>query len=663
MAEYLDKTGLTYLWSKIKAKFDAKADKSALDAKADKTTVDALGKRIDNLILSSGTESSAEVVDARTGYDGTVYDTLGTSIRTQVSELKSDLVNSNTYSLKEYAKNGTLANVNLPLIVGQILSFNIGSSPVFNSQSDRLRTDYLFVNDIDKVTVVPRKLEQANNNFYFKVFLFDKYKNAISGGSYDKWCEDTKVIDVTDACFMIICIQCISGMTSQKLTMFVDGVIPTNEINPIWEIGAIYGTHLLDSYNTDRIRTDYFYREEPFFVVSNNFPVEIYKYNSDGEYVGVYPYNTGTRMCDGGYWYRMMGKSSDYNKGSFVHVIPCSDFNNFNLSNGFLYENAIYTDAIGSQGIANVGNYIYSFTGQGYVRKINKKTYEGTLLTLNGDFGHSNSATYNTDNSKIYVAKDENIVIECDMGLNIIREITLDKNISGIEWINSKFYILYADFSIGIYTNDFVSEKTIVLSKTISSEDYISQGFSTDGYCLYIPVTTDTPASYTDTMKTFIYDMNGVYIGERYSKYSEELEDITFDRSTNTYYFSYQTSSFGCRICELKNKTDWISDLDLFRATVSESNINFKFKFDGNHVFIGGFINVSETGNITRLLRSISPIEPMKVKNISMFDSINTTIIMTNTTGEGFKDKHVPINIDNVGTYMINDDYYVNPMV
>lgn len=91
MAEYLDKTGLTYLWSKIKAKLDAKADKTALDAKADKTTADALGKRIDNLILSSGTESSAEVVDARTGYDGTKYDTLGTAIRTQVSELKEDL--------------------------------------------------------------------------------------------------------------------------------------------------------------------------------------------------------------------------------------------------------------------------------------------------------------------------------------------------------------------------------------------------------------------------------------------------------------------------------------------------------------------------------------------------------------------------------------------
>lgn len=114
MAEYLDKTGLTYLWSKIKAKFDAKADKTALDAKADKTTADALGKRIDNLILSSGTESSAEVVDARTGYDGTKYDTLGTAIRKQVSELKGDINNAvNEFSetiIKDYS--GNLFNKN-----------------------------------------------------------------------------------------------------------------------------------------------------------------------------------------------------------------------------------------------------------------------------------------------------------------------------------------------------------------------------------------------------------------------------------------------------------------------------------------------------------------------------------------------------------------------
>ena len=68
-----------------------------------KPAVDALGKRIDNLILSSGTESSAEVVDARTGYDGTAYPTLGTAIRKQVSELKEDLdtLNQGGLNLKE----------------------------------------------------------------------------------------------------------------------------------------------------------------------------------------------------------------------------------------------------------------------------------------------------------------------------------------------------------------------------------------------------------------------------------------------------------------------------------------------------------------------------------------------------------------------------------
>ena len=64
-----------------------------------KPAVDALGKRIDNLILSSGTESSAEVVDARNGYDGTAHDTLGTAIRSQVSELKSDIAEISKSSL------------------------------------------------------------------------------------------------------------------------------------------------------------------------------------------------------------------------------------------------------------------------------------------------------------------------------------------------------------------------------------------------------------------------------------------------------------------------------------------------------------------------------------------------------------------------------------
>lgn len=45
--------------------------------------------RIDNLIVSSGSDSSAEVIDARTGYNGTAYETLGKAIRTQVANKRA----------------------------------------------------------------------------------------------------------------------------------------------------------------------------------------------------------------------------------------------------------------------------------------------------------------------------------------------------------------------------------------------------------------------------------------------------------------------------------------------------------------------------------------------------------------------------------------------
>lgn len=60
--------------------------------------------RIDNLIVSSGSDSSAEVIDARTGYDGTTYDTLGTATRTQASELREDLAKGKIVFLNLFDK-------------------------------------------------------------------------------------------------------------------------------------------------------------------------------------------------------------------------------------------------------------------------------------------------------------------------------------------------------------------------------------------------------------------------------------------------------------------------------------------------------------------------------------------------------------------------------
>ena len=101
-----------------------------------KPTVDALEKRLDNLILSSGTESSAEVIDARTGYDGTSYDTLGTAVREQISSLKEDLDSVEYYNHVKF----------------------VGEHPI-----------YYDMNPIDDGTT-----------FYFKVISYDSQKSQLN---------------------------------------------------------------------------------------------------------------------------------------------------------------------------------------------------------------------------------------------------------------------------------------------------------------------------------------------------------------------------------------------------------------------------------------------------------------------------------------------------
>lgn len=112
-----------------------------------KPTVDALEKRIDNLILSSGNESSAEVIDARTGYDGTSYDTLGTAIRTQVSGINEDIE-----SIKEI---GLSTKINFS--TGGLIpdgSVNAGS---ITDNAERLHSDVIFVRKGSTIKLKPKK--------------------------------------------------------------------------------------------------------------------------------------------------------------------------------------------------------------------------------------------------------------------------------------------------------------------------------------------------------------------------------------------------------------------------------------------------------------------------------------------------------------------------
>lgn len=108
-----------------------------------KSDVYALGERIDNLILSSGSESSAEVIDARTGYDGTSYNTLGTALRTQINNLKSnvDLIKEIGLSSKINFSTGGL---------------NPGDGSITDN-AERLHSDIIFVRKGSNIKLKPNK--------------------------------------------------------------------------------------------------------------------------------------------------------------------------------------------------------------------------------------------------------------------------------------------------------------------------------------------------------------------------------------------------------------------------------------------------------------------------------------------------------------------------
>ena len=87
------------------------------DAKARKEA-ELATSRINNLVANTGeqTEGNAELIDIRTGADGTIYETAGDAVRGQVAELKSDLSKMNNMYFKTpcniTSANGKLYNVN-----------------------------------------------------------------------------------------------------------------------------------------------------------------------------------------------------------------------------------------------------------------------------------------------------------------------------------------------------------------------------------------------------------------------------------------------------------------------------------------------------------------------------------------------------------------------
>ena len=136
-----------------------------------KPAVEALGKRIDNLILSSGTESSAEVIDARNGYDGTTYDTLGTAIRSQASELKCDI---DTQSHNFLMSDGlTITNK-----LSEVGIINIEDGTVNTSVKTSKHTDYVDISEYNGIWVTQNVFNSYGNS---GLAFYDANKQFIKG--------------------------------------------------------------------------------------------------------------------------------------------------------------------------------------------------------------------------------------------------------------------------------------------------------------------------------------------------------------------------------------------------------------------------------------------------------------------------------------------------
>lgn len=125
-----------------------------------------LNSRIDNIatLPEGSTTADAELTDIRVGADGTTYDSAGTAVRAQVSELKSDLYSHITEYKKYYVK-GIIENSYPDNKTGNLVPYNGWS-----------RTDFVEIDSSKVLTIYTHGWSRVSNyNVYY-----DANKNFIS---------------------------------------------------------------------------------------------------------------------------------------------------------------------------------------------------------------------------------------------------------------------------------------------------------------------------------------------------------------------------------------------------------------------------------------------------------------------------------------------------
>ena len=153
----------------VKLSNDIKKINSHLDTKASKIDLEVERKRIDKLTkLGEGsTTGDAELIDARIGANGVVYDNLGTGLRKQFNVINNDINNIKSLSEYIYLENG--------YITGKYVSPSTGN---FVNKSEWTTTEFIDIESIDKYLY----MNVSRANYHYLAF-YDENKNYISGGT------------------------------------------------------------------------------------------------------------------------------------------------------------------------------------------------------------------------------------------------------------------------------------------------------------------------------------------------------------------------------------------------------------------------------------------------------------------------------------------------
>lgn len=145
--------------NKFRTDIDMKADKTFVDAqlaqKVDDSTLDVERKRIDAFTrLSEGsTTGDAELIDARIGYDGVLYESAGDSVRKQTLKLNKNL--------SKLAENGSTTLG----VYGGFVRADMYDGILSESIKYRVSSNVIFAFDRDiKLTI--------NNGFRIRLFFF-----------------------------------------------------------------------------------------------------------------------------------------------------------------------------------------------------------------------------------------------------------------------------------------------------------------------------------------------------------------------------------------------------------------------------------------------------------------------------------------------------------